>query len=297
MAGNIYMGYMGWAKIGSNIWKITGSTLNPTQAVNAPQLVQGDYRKKAWNFGPVEVGGNLTGPAGETTFPPLWTLGDARGTTGDRLTTSFNIEIQYVHSQAQGGADKYRRFEECAINSISISVAAGDVATLTIEFMGGAADYGASGNFGVVAGAGNTPGTVACERLITWDQCSMGSFTGIDVKTIESWDLTLNNNLQRVYTVGQNHYYPVQILAGIKEFTGSLGVYAPNAPLKAQTTAPYFGADKWASYTANGTAIPQFKVANTTLFTNITVVSARVEAAATTGPGIYTVRFEAVCNY
>lgn len=297
MAGNIYMGYMGWAKIDSKVWKITGSSLNPTQAINAPQLVQGSYLKKAWNYGPVEVGGNLTGPAGEKSFNSLWDLGANRATVGDRLTKSFNIEIQYVHTQAGGAGEKYRKFSGCAINSIAISVAAGDVANLTIDFMGGSSDWGTA-TPGVEASAGATVGTVECERLITWDQCLVGSFSGVDNKTIESWDITLNNNLTRVYTVGQNHYYPIQILAGIKEFTGSLGVYAPNAPLKSQTAAPFYGADKWADYSATGVALPQFSVGGKALFpTNLKIVTQRVEATVSTGPAIYTVRFEGVCDY
>jgi hypothetical protein len=299
MAGNIYMGYMGWAKINGNIWKISGSSINPTQAINAPQLIQGDYTKKAWNYGPVEVGGNLSGPSGETSFPLLWALGSTRGTTGDRLLTAFDIEIQYVHSQSAGGADKYRKFAKCQINSIGISVTAGDVANLTIDFLGGQSDWGVASNFGVTTGAGTTAGTVACERLITWDQCEVnGSGFGVTSSCIESWDITLNNNLTRAYSLGQNHYYPIQILAGIKEFTGSLGVYAPNAPLAARNTAPFFGADKWADYSATGVQLPVFRVGATNLFpTGITVVTQRTEASAATGPSIYTVRFEGVCTY
>lgn len=285
----IHMGYMGWAKVGGHIWKITGSSLNPTQAINAPQLVQGSYLRKAWNYGPIETAGNITGPAGELTFGPLYGFATQRDSCGDKMASAtISVEIQYVCSQA--GGNSYRRFANCQINSFTVSVTAGDVANLSIDFFGGA------GTSGVTCGAGSAV-SAACERLITWDQCKTGTLNGVS-GSIESWELTLNNNLVRAYAVGQTNLNPVEILAGIKEFSGSLGVYAPGAPLCPSGGAPYYGADAWANYTATGATISGFKVLNTDILpAGAKVVTARTEAAVNTGPAIYTVRFEGVCEY
>lgn len=305
MAGDIHMGYMGYADINGTVMKITGSSLNPVQNINAPMLVQGSYLRKAWNYGPVEVGGNVTGPAGQQTFESLWELGEERNSSkSDRLAEeSITVDLQYVQSTATGSTtDNRRRFTGCSINTMTISVTAGDVATFTIEFFGGSNDWGASSSFGVDVDSGGTPGAVICERLITWDQClaTIPGSMNMAQETLESWDVTLNNNLSRIYSLGQDNYFPIQILAGIKEVNGTFGVYAPNAPLDPQGTAPYFGADQYGDYVGDVSASTiQFAVGGVDLFptSSISIVTARTEAAATTGPAIYTVRWEGVCNY
>ena len=57
----IHAGYMGWADIGGTKLKITGGSLNPVQALEAPELVQGDFNRKGVNYGKIETGGNVTG--------------------------------------------------------------------------------------------------------------------------------------------------------------------------------------------------------------------------------------------
>ena len=46
----VHMGYMGSALVGSTQVYLTGSSLNPVQNVNAPDLVQGRYVKHIWNW-------------------------------------------------------------------------------------------------------------------------------------------------------------------------------------------------------------------------------------------------------
>src|ERR1035437_8490434 len=99
MAMAFHVGYMGYAKVGDTVIKITGSSLNPVQAINSPDLVQGEYNKRAWNFGPIETAGNITGPCGELTTINLcndaW---DRDNTVGDKMANVVDVEIYFYKS-------------------------------------------------------------------------------------------------------------------------------------------------------------------------------------------------------
>ena len=83
---NIHMGYMGHCKIDGTQYLITGSSLNPVQTVEAPDLVQGWYMRKGWNYGKVEIGGNVTGPLHEY-GTNLWPTAFNRNDDGDHLAS------------------------------------------------------------------------------------------------------------------------------------------------------------------------------------------------------------------
>lgn len=322
MSANIYMGFLGWCRITPSgggtgiVIKINGSTLNPVQSINAPQLVQGSYLKKAWNYSPVEVGGNITAPAGSKTFVnvdggsgtlDLWDSAYERdSSTPDRMANIMDVEIQYVDKDADGQSNsRNREFKNCQVASVAFSVTAGDVANYTLELMGGDSDYGATTDFGVEAGDGSDilgTGDDVCERLVTFDQCDLTwPDSNLDEEVVESWDFTLNNNLERNYVVGQDHYYPVQITAGTRELNGSIGVFAPNVTLESKTgtAAAYYGADQWDDYAPDGVNGVQFTIAGKDLIAapGADIIAARVEASSGTSAQIYNVNFEAICEY
>jgi hypothetical protein len=276
----IHMGYMGWAKIGTTTVKITSSSINPVQAIEAPELVQGDYVKKAMNYGKIETGGNIAGPIAETSVGFLWTYATTRTTDGDKMNASVDIEIMYY----KGGG---RKFSDCQLNSFQISVTAGDVAQYTIDFMGTTAS----------ALSGGSVGTVNCEKLVTWDKCSF-SGGGIPDDQIQSFSLTVGNGLQRIYKLNTGNLFPAEILAGMQDVTGNVSFYADSPvdtmlPVNTGGSSDGYGADSWDDYTAAANALT-FVAGPITASAN--VMFARPEANAQTGPAIYTVAFTGVCT-
>jgi hypothetical protein len=247
--------------------RLTGSSLNPVQTVEAPDLVQNDWDRMAWVYGKIEVGGNITGPIVDGSVGAFNAAFDRSGADGE-LDNVIDVGIMYYGSHG-------RTFGGCKINSYQLSVTAGEVAQFTIDFMGTQVSNITSG----------VPPT--CEKLITWDVCSFTGITG----DIQSFTLTLNNNLQRMYTIGQADLYPVQILEGIRHVDGSVSAYADGDP----DSFVAAGADEWGAYTA-ASAIAVSVAAGTSFNMNANVALHRPEGSATTGPAIYTVNFTGVCE-
>jgi hypothetical protein len=295
-----HVGYMGYCKItpsggSATTIRITGSSLNPVQAINAPDLVQGEFNKRAWNYGPIETGGNISGPLGELSSVALAEDAWNRDKTGpgDRLENEVDVEIYFYKATGNSG----RKFAGCQINSYALSVTAGDVATFTADFFGKQ----------VTAIGASTFNATACEKLITWDMCEAdcSAITGVTNLTnqIQGWSLTINNNLKRILRVGQTDLFPVDILAGIRDVTGSLTVYADddnNALLTKLTTPPYFGADKFGDYAANAPVAITFNIGDPASANYISIplncYFARTEMNAQTDTMTYTANFTGLCN-
>jgi hypothetical protein len=275
----IHMGYMGSADIGGTVVKITSSSINRVQTVEAPELVQGDFVKKAVNYGKVEIGGNISGPCAENSIVSLWTQATSRIADGDHMSTPVDITIAYYKSASQS-------FAGCYINSFQLSVTAGEVAQFTIDFMG-------KGVPGESTATGSST-TTACEKLITWDKCS---FTGGSVPDtqVQSYTMTVGNGLQRAYVLNQDDLYPADVLAGMQNVTGSVSIYGDGSP-QGQMPLGVFGADHWDDYTpaTDVQAITVTIGAGVTASAN--VMFNRPEANAATGPTIYTVGFTGVCT-
>ena len=273
----IHMGYMGSATIGTTKVMITSSSLNPAQAIEAPELVMGDFNKRGVNYGKIEVGGNIAGPVAEDSITDLVTKVETRVTDGDKLSNEDDIEIFYYKLAG-------RKFTDCQINSLQISVTAGDVAQFTVDFMGLKAE--------TLSGTANI---ADCQKLVTWDKCTCtGAFP---VTQVQSYTFTYGNALQRIYKIASSEQdlFPAEILAGIRDITGSLSFYAENAidtDLAVWPTGK-FGADKWDDYEATTDSV-SFTCGPVTI--GAKVMYSRGEANAQTGPMIYTVNFVGVCE-
>ena len=276
----IHMGYMGQATIDGTVVKITSSSINPVQVIEAPELVQGDFVKKAVNYGKIETGGNIAGPVAENSIAALWADAIDRTSFGDQMAHSIPIDILYY----KGGG---RSFADCQLNTFQISVTAGDVAQFTIDFMGTTS-----------AALLGPPSAVSCEKLVTWDKCSMTcADLGTAVDQIQSYTFSMGNALQRVYKIKTppNNLFPAEILAGMQVITGSVSFYADDV---LDTELPIwpggkFGADSWDDYTASASPL-SFGAGPITA--NAYVMWNRPEANAQTGPAIYTVAFTGVCT-
>ena len=91
----IHAGYMGGATVGGDKVRITGSSLNPVQGVEAPDLIQGSYDRMAYVYGKIETGGNLTGPVANDTAGGIFGKAFTRDTDGDKMDWSGKVEIAY----------------------------------------------------------------------------------------------------------------------------------------------------------------------------------------------------------
>lgn len=273
----IHMGYMGSATIGGTVVKITSSSINKVQVIDAPELVQGDYVKKAVNYGKVEVGGSVAGPCGDTSIVDLFSQATARTSEGDVLSNVVDITIAYYKSASQS-------FTGCYVNSLQLSVTAGEVAQFTIDFMGKGEVSGAS--------ASGDSSTGACEKLVTWDQCSF-SGGGVPSNQVQSYTMTIGNGLQRIYVLNQDNLYPAHVAAGMQNVTGSVSIYSDGAPQN-QMQLGTFGADKYGDYDPTPTAVTVS--IGTGVDATANVMFNRPEASVSTGPAIYTVGFTGVCT-
>ena len=284
----IHMGYMGHARINGTIVFLTGSSLNPTQAIEAPDLVQGYWVKHAFNYGKVEIAGNLTGPVADnhgTVFQAAWD----RTADGDVMTTA-NLVIDIAYYKGGG-----RTFNNCSINTYQITVNAGEVATFSIDFFGAAT--------GVATGVSSYVGTITptCHKLITWDRCTMDCSPAISADSFYStYTVTVNNNLQRVYKVGlgTETLYPAAVMAGFRDVTGTISVYSEgNIHNLFPPSGGLYGADTYDQYAAAPTHTLSFQI-GTPAVIDISGISARFtrpQASAQTGPQIYTFDFTGIC--
>jgi hypothetical protein len=231
------MGYVGSVKIDGTPYFMTGSSLNPTQAAEAPDAVAGSVIRRGWVYGKVDPTGNVTGPLHEFA-EDLWPIAFNRTADLDHLDGTVEIEIAFY----RGGGWKFR---ECVINSLAISATAGEVVTFTADFAGRSVTEDLSGS--------PASSEIDCSKLMTWDRCVFGisGSTG-KLDNLQSMNLTLNNNVQKLFAIqggsaDDHDLYPVDLPCGVREITGSISAYA-QVPIMEIVTGMGIGADKWSDY-------------------------------------------------
>jgi hypothetical protein len=282
-----HMGYVGSVTIDGVSFFMTGSSLNPTQAVEAPDAVAGSVIRRGWVYGKVDPTGNVTGPLHENATS-LWTKAFNRTDDLDHLEDTVAIEIFFY----RGGGWS---FPECVINSLQISATAGEVITFTADF---------AGRSQTNATVGNATEMEPCAKLMTWDRCVFGiSDAAGKLDNLQSINLTLNNNVQKLFAIqGEvnetDGLYPVDLPCGVREITGSISAYA-QVPIH-DLLAIGIGADHWAAYDYDSSAkTVTFAVVGdggNIIDVDFKAVFSRPEGSGQTGPAIYTLNFTAVCE-
>ena len=272
----IHMGYVGGVTIGGTQYFMSGSSLNPNQSVEAPDLVAGSLIKKGWVFGKVDPSGNVSGPLHENATT-LWPFAFDRTDELDHLKNYIDIELAFY----QGGGWS---FSSCVLNSLNITATAGEVVNFTADFKGRS-----------LTTASGTPTSVTCAKLMTWDRCMFGitGLTGTD--NLQSINFTINNNVQSLFAIqgsinNVDGLYPVDLPCGMREISGSISAYA-EGPITDINT----GADYWGGYEA---ATAQKAIAfavSPVLDLTFDAVFSRPTGAGQTGATVYTMNFTAVC--
>ena len=219
----IYAGYIGIATLGGYTYRITEGNIAAVQDVNAPDVIMGDYFHDAWNYGPAQVGGTISGPLTENS-KNLWDWATSRDPCGE--LSGRTVTINYSCGDSV-------RVTSAMISSLNLSVSAGDVAQFSVQFTGkNEPSYG----------SGQGVSYVEAEKLITWDECScslMGDGEGF------AFDLTWNNNPMPVPVMGEGTLWPNTILGGLVTINGSLSFY---------NVGQDGGARSWTAYSAEGAA-------------------------------------------
>jgi hypothetical protein len=266
-------GFMGYASFGGSKFRFADCSFAAKQEINAPDLVTGYFRREAYNYGPVDISGTLSGPVGTnfTAAGSIWDKATLRDSCG--LLTQDTIDIVYYCGTGLS-------FPTCKFNSITLSCAAGDVAQYSVDIIAAGAPTDATGSDFTTA-----------EKLITWDGLTL-TVTGSDGKTFNddafsNFEITINNNVEAVYAMissGTNNLFPFALVEGLSTITGSVSVY------NLQTNM--IGADDFFGYNTGALGTISINLNGTTYAFN--VKWHRFEPTAAVGPIISTVGFTGV---
>jgi hypothetical protein len=280
--GDINPGYMGYANLSGISNKIRFSDANITvrQEVNAPDLIMGHWDHNAYVYGPIEIGGSMSGPVTENfaaAGDSLWTWATQRSDCGN--LESKQLDLVYYCDRGDGSR-RCREFPGMLVNSLTFSCAAGDVAQGNIDVLGTNAPTFTD------AGSNYTEE----EKLVTWDKVGVTISAGdqeigtLDDACFSNFEFSINNNLETVYAIcSDSNYFPYDIVPGLRTLTGSLSVYnIPNVVGSA-------GYDDWA---ADDQGTIEFNIAGESF--EFKVRFHRVEPSSTVGPVISTVAFTGV---
>lgn len=292
---NVFAGYKGLASIaGIGNVRFSDASITARQEINAPDLIMGDWDHDAYVFGPIEVGGSISGPITETFVcgsgggSGLWAWGVTRDSTTCGSLSSETVDLWYYCDSA---GINHREFTGMYVNSLNVSCAAGDVAQFSIDVLGSSAtdlDHE------------DAPEFTDAEKLITWDKVAVSitpgpnpEFTPPANVAYSNFDFTISNNLETVYALNQANLFPFEIVPGLRTITGSISVYnSPNAS----------GKDSWGDYLAADVGTIQFSLGGGTgsscdaLTIDMKVRFHRVEPASTVGPIISSIGFTGVTH-
>jgi len=280
--GNVFPGYRGLADIGGiGQVRFADANIAAKQEINAPDIIMGDWDHDAYVYGPIEVGGTISGPVTETFVSgsaggSLWEWAVQRSGECGTLDTE-TVQLFYYC----GGTDSNTRtFNNMLVNNVNFSTAAGDIAQFSIDILGDSAGDWTSAV---------PPHFTDAEKLITWDKVSVAITPGDEDFTVptniafSNFDFTVSNNLEIVYSLGQPNLFPFEIVPGLRTITGSISVY--NTPESS-------GVDTFDDYIAANIGTISFDIGG--LAIDMKVRFHRVEPAAATGPIISTIGFTGV---
>lgn len=284
------MGYVGSAKINNINYFMSSSSLNPTQTIEAPDLVAGSIMKRGWVYGKVNPAGSISGPIHENA-ESLWATAFNRTEDFDHLENTIPVEVHFF----KGGGWS---FDNCVIGKLDISATAGEFVNFTADFAAKAND-----NNGAPCTSGSsTP--IDCAKLMTWDRVEFSVANTDGLEYLQSVSFSLNNNVSPAWAIrgdGEpSNLYPIDLPCGVREITGTISAYAqtPICELLAQD----MGADSWCDYDVDSaTKDITFKLSGCGGTGNIMdvdfqAVFNRPEGSGQTAAAVYSLGFTAVCE-
>ncbi|MFW5872065.1 MAG: phage tail tube protein [bacterium] len=283
MALLVHPGYRGLADIpGVGQVRFSDANMSAKQEVNAPDLVMGDWDRDAYNYGPIEVGGSISGPVTETFVlgsgggTGLWDWGVKRNSPCGELNPA-DVTLYYY---CGGSEQRAREFIEMYVNSLNFSCSAGDVANFSIDTMSKSVGPWLSTD---------PPHYTDAEKLITWDKVYVSISPGDEDVTVpvnigySNFDFTITNNLETVYSLSQSNLFPYEIVPGLRTISGSISVY---------DTPQFDGVISFDDYDAANIGTISFDIGGLSI--EMKARFHRVEPASSTGNIVSTVGFTGV---
>jgi hypothetical protein len=216
------MGYIGSVIIFGQPVRAASSSLNATQAIEHPDVVDGRIDWTLYQLGSIDVEGDISTPvikSGESQsfLNLIWDWATLRDQTSGELINNGNVILNYSY-------DIGRTFNGCRINRLTLSAAAGDKVDATMNFMGTTLVEGASPG---------DPVDLSPARVLTWDDVDIVAeqFSSCIVK---EFSVDINNNLSRNFTFcRETGLFANNISTGKRNVNGSLQFqgFAPTSPL------------------------------------------------------------------
>lgn len=285
----VHAGYRGYATIGGTKIRFADANIAVKQEVRTEAMVMGHHDQgAAYVFGPITVEGSISGPMTEGFITAATSTLDwacKRDSCG--LLTKKDVVLEYYCDTGSlaGGGLRSRTFTDLYVNNFTMSCASGDIVNFTFDVLGRtASDWGTS------------PSTVnsTVEKLVTWDKVTItitapgsGSEIASGGTTNIAWsnfDITVANNLETAYSLGQSNLFPFAIVPGMRTITGTLTGY---------DIPGMIGRDKWDDYTATPYSTLAINLPNSTSLTTF-VRFHRVEPTLNSGMITSTVGFTGV---
>ncbi len=208
-----YMGYVGFVNMDGNIIRATSADIKLTQDITKPDVVDGRIDRTVYQLGPQEVGGSVAFPAiydnagGTTTVENLWNKACTRTDIGTLI--NFPITVKYAQTGTYNSSTF--KYDNCVVNTMQFSVTQSDVMNITTDVIGltrtpesiAVADFpGAPG-----------PDSQDNSRVVTWadsrieinegPQRPIGLGGQIGGQFIRSFEVNINNNVERFYTLNK----------------------------------------------------------------------------------------------
>jgi hypothetical protein len=249
----LHAGYRGIAQIGGEYVRFSDASISAKQAIEAPDLIMGNWDRMAYVYGKIEVGGSMSGPITESFAENNGVLEWAATRGGNCGTLSEKTVNLWYYCPVSG--NNYRQFTGLYVNSLEISVTAGEVAQFSLDVMG--KNAGAWSNNAV-------PLRENVEKLMTWDKFNLnidgpgGPISDID---FSAFSISIANNLSAQYSLGQSDLFPFEIVPGLRHISGSITVYNVRGDLD--------GANNWDAYTAGTRGSVTFSLGSITATANV----------------------------
>lgn len=229
--GNIRPGFMGLVSIGNNVLLAESASIAPQQEVVTPDVMLGMPDVCAYYDGPLIWQGNVSGFLSSTAFNLIWPIVFNRS-GGCELLNPEQVRVSLC-----GEGLNMTGF----INQFTVSVSAGDAVKFSMDVIGatGGETSGSAGSFS--CGVNGTELATWRTANISYDGIAIGG-GGTHDPCLQSFELTVNNNIEPIYCIGLNEPGPACFLPQRRTITGSLTVYGVNFTPQIQTgTLGIFG--------------------------------------------------------
>jgi hypothetical protein len=236
------MGYIGSVTVFGRTIRALSSSLNATQRIDHPDVVDGRIDWTLYQLGPIEVEGDVAVPvikSGESQafLNEMWQWATFRDQTSGELVNNGDVILNYSY-------DIGRTFNGCRVNRLTLRATAGDRVEATMNFMGTT----------VVEGANpGDPIDFSPARVLTWDDVQIVA-EQFNSCIVREFSVDINNNCSRNYTFcPETGLFANNISTGKRNINGTLQFqgFAPTSPL-ATTNVGRVTSDEQLSFDFDG---------------------------------------------